>query len=163
MKKLSHELRYDGATPDQVYAMLADADFREAVCAYQRFPRRTVTITPGGNGMSVSVDQYRPADEVPSFARKFVGAEINIVQEEQWASATDAALTVTIPGKPGDMRGTVHLEAADGGTTETVQVNVKVNIPLVGGKIEDLISGLLLKALKAENKVGVTWLAGDRG
>jgi hypothetical protein len=36
---------------------------------------------------------------------------------------------------------------------------VKVNIPLVGGKIEGFISDMLLRALKAENKVGVRWLS----
>lgn len=158
MKRLEHDLRYDGATPEQVYGMLATEKFRDQVCEFQHFPRRTVTITPSGDGMQVKVDQYRPADEVPSFAKKFVGADVNIVQEERWTSSTDAELTVTIPGKPGDMRGSVHLAAVDGGTTETVTVNIKVNIPLVGGKIEGLISDLLLKALKAENKVGRDWL-----
>jgi hypothetical protein len=161
MKQLRHEMRYDGATPDQVYAMLGTTEFREAVCSYQRFPRRTVAITPRDGGMSVKVDQHRPVDDVPSFAKKFVGAEINIVQEEEWSSPTDASLTVTVPGKPGDMRGTVHLAGDDAGTTETVTVEIKVGIPLVGGKIEDLISGLLTRALEAENKVGRKWLAGE--
>ncbi|WP_310964374.1 DUF2505 domain-containing protein [Nocardioides terrisoli] len=159
MKQLRHDMRYDGATTEQVYTMLANPDFREKVCDFQRFPKRTVTITPSDTGMAVRIDQFRPADEVPSFAKKFVGAEINIVQEEQWSSHTSADLTVAIPGKPGDMSGTVSLAESDGGTTETVSVDIKVNIPLVGGKIEDLISGLLLRALKAENKVGRDWLA----
>ena len=156
---LRHELRYDGATPEQVYAMLADPDFREAVCAYQGFTERTVTITPVGVGMTVRVDQYRSADEVPSFAKKLVGAKINILQEETWHSPTSAALSVTIPGKPGEMRGTIAVTGDDSGVTETVDVQVKVNLPLVGGKLEDFISGMLLRALKAENKVGIKWLA----
>ena len=36
-------------------------------------------------------------------------------------------------------------------TAETVDLTIKVSIPLVGGKIEGLIADLLLKALKAEN------------
>lgn len=159
MKTIRHEMRYDGATPGQVYAMLADPAFREAVCEYQQYPRRTVTITPQGDGMQVKVDQYRPADGVPGFARKLVGEEINIVQEETWTSPTDAALTVTIPGKPGDIRGTVHLAGDADGTTETVSVEVVANIPLIGRKIEDFIAGLLTRALKAETKVGVRWLS----
>jgi hypothetical protein len=163
MKRLTHDIRYDGAAPEQVFEMLSTPAFREAVCEFQRFPRRNVTITPDAAGMAVKVDQYRPADEVPAMAKKLVGDEINIVQEEQWSSHTDGDLTVTIPGKPGDMRGTIHLADVDGGTTETVTVNIKVSIPLVGGKVEDFISGMLLKALRAENKVGRRWLAGDRG
>ncbi len=64
-----------------------------------------------------------------------------------------------IPGKPGDMRGTVALRESGGTTTETVDLTVKVGIPLVGGKLEGLIADLLLKALRAENTVGRAWLA----
>src|SRR5690348_3276771 len=157
-KRLRHELRYDGAAPEQVYAMLATPDFREAVCEYQRYPERTVEITPVGRGMRVRVDQYRPADEVPSFAKKLVGAKVNILQEETWHSSTSADLSVTIPGKPGEMLGTITVVGDGDGVTETVDVQVKVNIPLLGGKLENFIAGMLLRALKAENRVGVKWL-----
>jgi hypothetical protein len=158
-KRVRYELRYDGATPEQVYSMLSDPDFRDAVCEFQRYPRRDVTITPTSVAMDVKVDQHRPATEVPSFARKFVGEELNIVQTESWTSPTSASLHVTIPGKPGDMLGTVKLNAVDGGTTEVVEVDVKTSIPLIGGKIEGLIGEMLGKALRAENKVGRDWLA----
>jgi hypothetical protein len=159
MKSFRHEMRYDRATPEQVYAMLAEPAFREAVCEYQRYHRHDITITPDGSGMSVTVDQHRPADGVPSFAQKFVGDEINVHQQERWTSPTDARLDVTIPGKPGHMTGTVHLAGDAGGTTETVAVDVKVSIPLIGGKIEGMIADMMVKALRAENKVGRDWLA----
>ena len=159
MRPLKHDMQYPGYSPEQVYAMLSTPAFREAVCEYQGYPRRTVTITPNGEGMAVRVDQHRPASEVPSFARKLVGDEINILQEEEWTSHTDMNLEVSIPGKPGTMIGTVVLRGHDGGTTETVDVQVKVNIPLVGGKLETFIGDMLLRALKAENKVGLRWLA----
>jgi len=66
---------------------------------------------------------------------------------------------VTIPGKPGEMFGTIKVVGDDAGVTETVDVQVKANIPLLGGKLEDFIAGMLLRALKAENRVGVKWLA----
>ncbi len=159
MKSLRHEMRYDGATPGQVYAMLSNPEFRDRVCEYQRYPRRTVAITPSGAGMTVKIDQYRPATEVPSFARKLVGEELNIVQEESWSSPTNGDLHVTIPGKPGDMLGTITLVGDATGTTETVAVDVKASIPLIGGKIEGLISEMLVRALRAETKVGRIWLA----
>ena len=158
-RTFSHQLRYDGANIDQVAAMLADPEFRARVCEYQHVLRHDIRVTPKGAGMSVRIDQFQAARGIPAFATKFVGDEINIVQEEEWSSATDADLTVTIPGKPGDMCGTVRLTEVDGGVTETVEVTVKVGIPLVGGKIEGLISDLLIKALKAENTVGRDWLS----
>ena len=43
---------------------------------------------------------------------------------------------------------------------QPIDLAVKVVIPLVGGKVEDLIAGFVGKAFDAENKVGVKWLAG---
>jgi hypothetical protein len=157
--RLSRDLRYDGATPEQVHAMLADPEFRAAVCEFTGFERHDVSVTPSGDGMRVVVDQHRPATEVPSFARKLVGEEINIVQEEEWTSATAADLVVTIPGKPGRMTGTIRLVGDDTGTTEQVAVEVSVSVPLVGGRLEKFIGEMLMKALRAENKVGRDWLA----
>ena len=159
MRSISHDMRYDGATPDEVYAMLADPAFREQVCEYQGYHRHDITITPEGAGMAVVVDQHRPADGVPSIAQKLVGDEINVHQQERWTSPTDAVLEVAIPGKPGHLKGTVHLAGDAGGTTETVAVDVKVSIPLIGGKIEGVLADMLVKALRAENTVGRRWLA----
>jgi hypothetical protein len=110
--------------------------------------------------MTVRIDQHRPTEGVPSFAHRFVGDDIHIVQEEEWTSpGAPAALKVTIPGKPGHMQGSIRLTEVDGGVTETVHVDIRVGIPLVGGKIEGLISDLLEQALVAENRVGREWLS----
>jgi len=158
--KFRHELRYD-APPAAVFEMLADPAFRERVCEDTGFPKREVTISPRDGGMAVRIDQHRPADELPGFVRKLVGQEINVVQEEEWASPTGARLEVTIPGKPGEMTGTATLVGANGGVTEKVDMTVKVNLPLIGGKVEGLIADMLLKALRAEHHVGQEWLAGQ--
>lgn len=155
-KRLVHEMTYD-APADRVLEMLADPAFREEVCDYQRVLRRTVTVETTESGMDVVIDQFQSVKGLPSFATKLVGDEVNIVQRESW-TGTRGDIEVTIPGKPGDMKGTAVVVESGGVTTETVDLTIKVGIPLVGGKIEGLISDLLLKALKAENKVGRAYL-----
>ena len=86
MKKVSEELRYDGATIEQVHEMLADPAFREKVCDAQGVLRHTVTIEAAGEGMTVEIDQFQAAKGIPGFAKKFVGDEIHIVQSEDWTS-----------------------------------------------------------------------------
>ncbi|MBV9831220.1 MAG: DUF2505 domain-containing protein, partial [Marmoricola sp.] len=103
MKKVSEELRYDGATIEQVHAMLADPDFRREVCDAQGVLRNTVTVEESGGGMTVVVDQVQAAQGIPSFAKKFVGDEINIVQSEEWTAPAKGNIHVSIPGKPGEM------------------------------------------------------------
>jgi len=162
MKKVSEELRYDGATLEQVHEMLADPAFREKVCDHQGVLRHTVQITKDDKGMTVSIDQVQTARGIPGFARKIVGDEINIVQTEDWTALAKGNIHLAIPGKPGDMSGTALLTEDPDGTTETVNLSVKVNIAFVGAKIESLVADLLSKALRAEHEVGVDWLAGRR-
>lgn len=163
MKKITEELRYDGATIEQVHEMLSETTFREEVCDYQHVLRHTVQITKdGGAAMTVKIDQVQAAHGIPGFAKKFVGHEIHIVQSEDWNRPEKGDIHITIPGKPGDITGTALLTEDPEGTTETVNLSVKVNIPLVGTKIEGLVADLLAKALRAEHKVGVHWLAGRR-
>jgi hypothetical protein len=157
-KKLVHDLTYD-APVEAVSAMLADPAFREEVCHSIGVTQVDVTIEDEGGTTVVVIDQMQPTAGVPSFAKKFVGDVTNVVQSERWSTPTHGEITVAIPGKPGEMRGTAVLSDRDGGTVEHVEMTVKVSIPLIGGKLEDLISGLLLRALKAENVAGRAYLA----
>lgn len=158
-KTIRYEMPYD-APVETVAAMLADPAFREEVCRYQGVTQVEVSVDVDGDTKTVRVDQMQPTAGVPSFAKKIVGDETNIVQDERWSSLTRGDITVTIPGKPGDMTGTAVLVPTDaGGTLETVELTVKVKIPLVAGKLEGLIGDLLLKALRAEHKVGRDYLS----
>ena len=155
------ELRY-AAGADEVYAMLADPGFRDKVCVAARTVRHDVAITPDGQGMTVSIDQVQPAEGIPSFAQKIVGHEIHVAQREHWTSPTQATLEVTIPGKPGHLKGTITLLEEGGKTVETVEAEVRVHVPMVGGKLEKLIAQLLEAALRSEERVGEGWLLGER-
>jgi hypothetical protein len=155
--RLTYDLTYD-APLTGVGEMLLDPAFREEVCDAQRVLRRTVTIGPDGGGMKVVLDQVQAAQGIPGFAKKFVGDEINLIQTERWSDMETGTVEVVIPGKPGHMTGTISLRESGGTTTETVEMEIKVGIPLVGGKIESLIADLLRKALRAENAVGRDYL-----
>ncbi|MBB6626873.1 DUF2505 domain-containing protein [Nocardioides sp. KIGAM211] len=159
-KRITHELTYDAPLAD-VAAMLADPAFREQVCDDQHVLRHEVSVSGSAEDgdLEVTIDQVQAADGIPSFAKKFVGDEINIVQVETWTSPEAGDISVTIPGKPGQMSGTAVLAESGGTTTETVTLDIKVNIPLVGGKIEGLVADLLLKALKSENRTGRAYLS----
>jgi hypothetical protein len=160
MRRVQEELRYDGATIGQVYGMLVTPEFREAVCDYQSVLGRTVTVDQAGETASVSIDQQHSTGRLPGFAKRIVGDSINIVQSEMWTEGSHGDITVTVPGKPGEMTGTATLVGEDGGVTEKVDMTVTVNLPLIGGKVEGLIADMLTKALRAEHHVGKEWLAG---
>ena len=161
MKRVSHTLTYPGTTVDAVYAMLADPAYRKAVSDYQKAKDFSCEITPADGATKVRLQQSYGTARIPSFAQRLVGNEIRFVQEETWSSPAFAEFRVTIPGKPGDMSGTVGLTQNSDSVVERVELAVKVSIPLVGGKVEDLVAGFIGKAFEAENKVGVKWLRGE--
>ncbi len=155
-------LTYDAGL-DEVYAMLGDPAFREKVSVSLRTLSRNIEVTRQGEGMDVVVDQTQPSEGIPGFAKKIVGDKIHIRQEEVWSGPSEeATLEVTVPGKPGHFKGTIRLESDGSTTTETVQGEIKVHVPLVGGKLEKLISDLLGDALRSEESVGHDWLAAER-
>jgi len=161
MNRLSHTLTYPGTTLADVYAMLADPAYRKAVGDYQQVTGFACDITPSGDGMRVRLEEAHGTDRIPSFAQRLVGHEIRFVQEESWSSPSGADIHVTIPGKPGDMTGTMSLTQSGDDVIQRIDLAVKVSIPLVGGKVEDLIAGFVGKAFDAENKVGEKWLRGE--
>lgn len=165
MKHVSHTLTYPGTTVDDVYAMLGDPTYRKAVGDYQRVIDFSCDIEPAaggpGTGMTVRLEEAHGTDRIPSFAQKMVGSEIRFVHEEKWSSPSSAAIRVSIPGKPGEMNGAATLTQNGPDVVQQIDLDVKVGVPLIGGKLEDLVAGFVTKAFDAENKVGVKWLDGE--
>lgn len=156
--KLRHQISYD-ATADEVYAMLSDPAFRDASAEAMGVVSADVSITPRGEGMSVRIDQIQRTEGVPGFAKKFVGETTHAVQIEEWSSSRHGTIEIQTPGKPTSAKGTLTLTESGGRTTETMELEVKAKVPLVGGKLESLLASLIAKGMDKEHGAGVAWLA----
>jgi hypothetical protein len=159
--KIRHEISYD-AGPAEVYAMLADPAFRQRSCDAMGVLSAEVSVEPAGDGMKVHIDQVQPTSGIPSFARAFAGDTTRAVQVEEWADPTRATMTVETPGKPAEISGTLTLAPSGAGTVETFEGEVRVKVPLIGGKLEGLLAGLFKAGMDKEHDAGVAWLAGER-
>lgn len=157
--KFRHELAYD-APPAAVFEMLADPEFRQAACAARDVISAEVILEREGNGFTLTVDQEQRTDDLPSFARTFAGASTRAIQREQWADTTGGTLQIDTPGKPSTLKGTITLCPEGSGTVEIVELEIKVKLPLIGGKIEKLLGEKVAAGMDAEHGVGVDYLAG---
>src|SRR5690606_23460115 len=133
-KRLEQELIYD-APLAEVAAMLRDPAFREKVCTRQRVLSHDIDITGAGDAADVRIERLQAVEKIPSFAAKVVGDQITLVQREEWSDLHHGTYTVGIPDKPGHIAGTVTLAERGGQTVETVSLDIKVSIPLVGSKL----------------------------
>ena len=157
--KFRHELRYD-AWPVEVFEMLADPAFREAVCEAMDVISADVQLDRDGDGVGFTlvIDQLQKTDDLPGFARTFAGDSTQAIQRETWTSATEGSLAIEAPGKPTSISGTIRLEADGAGTKEIVELEIKVKVPLIGGKLEKLMAEKVQSGMDAERQVGQTWL-----
>ena len=160
--KFRHALTYD-ATPDEVFAMLSDPNFREKVCAAQGVVSSEVRLTPTGSGFDLEIDQVQNTAGLPSIAKKIVGDTTEVTLKESWRDASGGSLEIIAPGKPTSASGTITLApSGTGGTTETVELDVKVKVPLIGGKLESLMGDNIKNGMDVEQTVAAAWLAGER-
>jgi uncharacterized protein YndB with AHSA1/START domain len=158
--KFRHELSYD-ATPDEVFQMLSDEDFRKQSCAAMEVVSADVQLErhENGNGFTLVIDQQQDTKDLPSFARAFAGDSTQAVQREVWRSRTEGSLEIESPGKPASASGTIRLEPAGTGTREVVELEIKVKVPLIGGKLERLMAEKVAAGMDVEHSVGEAWLA----
>jgi len=159
--RFEHHTTY-AAPAARVLAMLADPAFRTAVSTRQGALSHDVRIegVPGvGTGMGVRVDQVLPTTGVPPAAAKFVGEEIRITRSESWPAATEGQVEIAIPGKPGQLVGTLTLTESAGQTTLALDSDLTVAIPFIGAKLETLVGDLFRRALDSEAEVARSWLA----
>lgn len=159
--RFRRELAYE-ADPDEVFAMLADPGFREKVARAQEVVSVDVRLTTSGDGFSLVSDQVQNTRDLPAIAKKIAGETTRAVITEEWSTPTSGAISITAPGKPTSAVGTIALAPAAGGTTETVDLDVKVKVPLVGGKLEQLMADTIGAGYDVEHRVGQAWLAGER-
>ena len=159
--RFEHRTSY-AASAEEVRAMLMDPEFRERVCAAQHALEHSVDIAGSGDRTTVEVSRSQSMKGAPTIAVKLTGDRVTIVQRETWTGPRDAEFAMEIPGKPGHLRGALSLRDTPEGCEELVVGEVKVKVPLVAGKLEQLIGDILTRALVREGRVGTAWLA-ERG
>lgn len=148
-------LEFEYPAPEAtVVQLLKDPAFREAVCEAQHATSHTVAV----DGDVVQINYTQPVRGLPSFATKFVGDSVEIHQREVW-SGQRANFELTLPGKPGDLTGTRTLVAQGNGSREVLTMTAKVGLPLVGGKLEDLILQIFKKGVEREHRTALATLS----
>jgi hypothetical protein len=159
--KFRHELTYD-ASPDVVFAMLADPVFREAACASADVISAEVSVETVGDGFSLLIDRVQRTDGLPAFARTFAGDTTRAIQREEWADATGGTMRIEAPGKPSEVTGTITLEPEGAKTLWIIELELKIKVPLVGGKLEKLLAEQVTAGIEAEQRAGNAYLKGHR-
>lgn len=148
---------------EQVSALLAEEDFRRRVAVRAGAAEIETGRVERPDGAIVStIDFVQSVDGLPGPLGRVVGNEVHVKHVETWTAVDRAGLEVQIPGKPGHIRGTVGLRQDGVETIQTVEAQIKVSVPLLGGQIETLLGRILGHVLKVQREVAnETFAAGS--
>ena len=122
------------------------------------------SMTVDATGIDVVTTQTLRADRLPGVVTQFHRGDLSFVREETWTPILGGQATATVNGSitdaPATLSGTTVLAPAKsgGGSRLEFKATVQVDVPLVGGKIENFIGSQLVDLLIAEQRFTTVWI-----
>ena len=122
--------------------------FGDGATVVRREPR------PDG-GLLLAVARELP-DGAPGFLTRLLPKDGRVVQTDDWGPADadgsrSGTWQVDLPGAPARLGGTLRVEPVGGGTRLLREGEVKVSVPLVGGKAEQFVADMVEKLGQKES------------
>jgi hypothetical protein len=161
-KKFTRTYTYD-ATVDQVWAMITNQEYWDA--KYSSLGATQVqwrTFDASDGSFTYTSVRNVPAD-LPSVAKKIVGDTNTVTTTERWTKTGDSAsatIEIQVKNVPGSTTGTMSIDASGDGASWSFDFDTKVSIPMVGGKLESIMTDQTGDQLAQEKPFNDQWLAG---
>ncbi|MTV25654.1 DUF2505 domain-containing protein [Nitriliruptoraceae bacterium ZYF776] len=162
MKKRQEHL-YD-APIDQVWAMYRDP--ASHVAKFESMGHRNLELLEedvSDDAVRVVIARDVTVD-LPGFAKKVLKPTNRVTSIDEWSANGDGTyggtFTTETKGAPVHIAGTTHLEAeGEDRTRFTVEVEVRIDVPLIGGKLSRWAEGDVEETFRQEFAAGDRWLA----
>jgi len=109
-----------------------------------------------------SLRQGIEAEKLPQIVRKLQPGDLYVDREHTFTRRGEGytgTARATVSGMPGEITARTEIRPAGAGTVVETTGEVKIRIPLVGGKLESFVAGELSKLLAREARFSREWLA----
>lgn len=150
---------------EQLFNVLTDRAYLE--CSYAKNGADCEFVECGARDGKFIIDvrrkiQINKGADIPALVRKFVRDEIMLETIMTWEQCSGGVYSGTYrfsaAGIPVDLFGNMYLEPRDEGCVHFMDVNVKCTIPLLGGKISDLVGERVGKILQKDYENTLAYL-----
>lgn len=155
-------------TIDEILAAFADQSYWRARLAAFDGGTATLdalTVDPGG-GVTAALTVSLFANRLPKVVTALVPGDFEMARTETWHPAGDgtarAVIAVKVPGAPVAAVGAVSLVPVGTGSRLDFSTSVRVNIPLVGGQVENFIVSRLADEISAVQRFTNNWIVTNR-
>lgn len=153
---------------EEILAAFADQDYWQARLA--AFDSGTATL----NGLTVDPDGSVTAaltvslfsNRLPKVVAALAPGDLEMARTESWHPVSDGrargTIDVSVPGAPVSAVGKVSLVPVGAGARLDFSTTVQVDIPLVGGQVENFIVGRLGDEISAVQRFTNNWIVTNR-
>ncbi|MGH4018157.1 MAG: DUF2505 domain-containing protein [Pseudonocardiaceae bacterium] len=146
--------------PERMAEVLVDPDYLQAkLREVGGSGAELVSRTERNGKVTVVLRQSVPTDSLPSFVRSLAPVDLRIERTEIW-DGTRGRTHAVIGGAPGTISGTMSLDPDGAGSALGARIEADVPVPLVGGKVEKVITDNIGKLMQVEYTFTLDWLRG---
>ena len=152
------------ASPARTAQMLADPAYQEERVGRAGLNDASVDVAQRGQGFVSTISGTIQPSQLPSVASRLVRSAVSFTVAESWGEPKDdgsrsGGYDVTIKNAPVKVSATSTMSPAGEATTVTVDVDLKVTVPLVGKAIEEKAMGMVGRVVADEESRATAWLA----
>lgn len=143
---------------ETVFAALSSEGWARRKAEVLRDGSRVVRRDDKPDGGVVLVVSRELPEGVPGFLDKFLPRDGRANQTDDWSAAGADGVRrgrweAEIPGAPATVGGTMRLEPTSAGCTYTIEGEVKVRVPVIGGRAEKFLAGMVGRLTEKEADV----------
>ncbi|HWY25138.1 MAG TPA: DUF2505 domain-containing protein [Nevskia sp.] len=103
----------------------------------------------------------KPDAEVPGFAKKIIGEAVHLTQEDVWdLDKASGHLKIEIRNTPIKMSAEMRVAEEKGGCCNVLQWTLSCAVPLIGGKLEQMLAKEMKDKAAADLEISRKLLAG---
>lgn len=148
------KLRFEYTHPiDDVFAKLVDADHLRERSAAAGHRNIQITVDEKGGAFEIRLERDIEA-EIPGFAKKFVSPVNHVIDTIRWRTDGEKKRGTyeAIVSSRITVKGEMTLSSSPKGCVYETTCDPKVDVPLIGKKIAELVSSKTLEAIEIDSK-----------
>ncbi|MDF2445920.1 MAG: hypothetical protein K0S46_1156 [Moraxellaceae bacterium] len=155
------------ATPERLWEVFGQPDYphrkyrAQGITAYDV---RRFEVSPEHISLDLERTLSVPLNRIPHFAQRFVHPEQTLHYVSHWhrnaAGLADFDLDIIANGLPVKIRGKGELrQTADNSSRLSIEFDVQVHVPLLGGKIEKMLASFIEKSFRDDHAFTLQYLS----
>lgn len=167
-RRMDYTITFE-APVDRVYLDFTGPDYWQSLLEeYRRHSPKSelVRFHSDSRGTDIVFTQLLRHDALPAVARAVVPADLAITREQHFEpfdpdeQLAHGRYTAVVPHAPAHFGGRYALVSTGSGSQLRLSSVCKVDVPLIGGKIEELILHHIKRLFEAEERFTADWIAG---